>query len=126
MSLQFKDYTSKSTGITTRKFYAAVWDAGQGKLITGPYRNVKGPKLPSIEHLPKALEKQLRLDEAALIESIASGTVQKRKSGQTVDSVVELWLEASKPPVYADATWRIYQEFYDRYVKESFRGSSCQ
>lgn len=120
MSLQFKDYTSKSTGITTRKFYAAVWDAGQGKLITGPYRNVKGPKLPSVEHLPKALEKQLRLDEAALIEAIASGTVQKRKSGQTVDSVVELWLEASKPPVYADATWRIYQEFYERYIKEVF------
>ena len=120
MSLQYKDYTSKPTGITTRKFYAAVWDAGQNKLITGPYRNVKGPKLPSIDRLPKTLEKQLRLDEAALIEAIASGTVQKRKSGQTVDAIFHLWLEASKPPVYADATWRIYKEYYERYIKEIF------
>ena len=31
-----------------------------------------------------------------------------------------LWLEASKPPVYADATWRIYKEFYDRYIADVF------
>lgn len=120
MSIQFKDYTSKKTGITTRKFYAAVWDSSQEKLVTGPYRNIEGPKLPELDRLPKAIEKQLCLDEAAIIEAIASGGVQKRKAGQTVSSIASFWLEASKPPVYADATWRIYKEFYDRYIADVF------
>lgn len=114
MSIQFKDYTSKKTGITTRKFYAAVWDSSQEKLVTGPYRNIEGPKLPELDRLPKAIEK------AAIIEAIASGGVQKRKAGQTISSIASLWLEASKPPVYADATWRIYKEFYDRYIADVF------
>lgn len=120
MSIQFKDYTSKKTGITTRKFYAAVWDANREKLVTGPYRNVEGPKLPELDRIPKAIEKQLRLDEAAIIEAISSGNVQKRKAGQPISSIASLWLEASKPPVYADATWRIYREFYDRYIADVF------
>lgn len=114
MSIQFKDYTSKKTGITTRKFYAAVWDSSQEKLVTGPYRNIEGPKLPELDRLPKAIEK------AAIIEAIASGGVQKRKAGQTISSIASLWLEASEPPVYADATWRIYKEFYDRYIADVF------
>lgn len=120
MSIQFKDYTSKKIGITTRKFYAAVWDASQEKLVTGPYRNIEGPKLPELDRIPKAIEKQLCLDEATIIEAIAFGSVQKRKARQTINSIASLWLEASKPPVYADATWRIYKEFYDRYIADVF------
>ena len=71
MSVHFKDYTSKKTGITTRRFYVSVWDSGQNRLVVGPYREVKGPKLPEADKLPKSLEKQLKLDEAALIESIS-------------------------------------------------------
>ena len=100
MSIQFKDYTSKKTGITTRKFYAAVWDARQNKLITGPYHDVPGPRLPDISKLPKALERQLKLDEAALIEAIQSGKVEKKVAGIKLDEVAKLWLETCKPPAY--------------------------
>ena len=97
-----------------------MWDASQEKLVTGPYRNIEGPKLPELDRIPKAIEKQLCLDEATIIEAIASGSVQKRKARQTINSIASLWLEASKPPVYADATWRIYKEFYDRYIADVF------
>ena len=90
MSIQFKDYTSKKTGTTTRKFYAAVWDAQQSKLITGPYHDIPGPKLPSINKLPKALKQQLKLDEAALIEAIQSGKVEKKAAGIKLDEVAKL------------------------------------
>ncbi len=79
--IQFKDYTSKKTGVTTRKFYAPVWDASQEKLVTGPSRNIEDPKPLELNRIPKAVEKQLRLDEAAIIEAISSGNMQKRKAG---------------------------------------------
>ena len=120
MSVHFKDYTSKKTGITTRRFYVSVWDSVQNRLVVGPYREVKGPKLPEADKLPKSLEKQLKLDEAALIEAISQGKVQKKRSGMKVGEVAELWLEASKPPVYADSTWHIYQEYYGRYIGDVF------
>ncbi len=120
MSIQFKDYTSKKTRITTRRFYASVWDSTHNRLVVGPYREAKGPKLPEVDKLPKSLEKQLKLDEAALIDAINQGKVQKKRSGLKVGAVAELWLEASRPPVYADSTWHIYKEFYGRYIKDVF------
>lgn len=121
MSIQFKDYTSKRTGATVRRFYVSVWDASQRRLIVGPYREARGPKLPEVDKLPKALEKQLKLDEAALIEAIRQGKAVKKRAGIRVGAVAELWLEASRPPVYADSTWHIYREFYDRYIRDVFQ-----
>ncbi len=120
MSIQFKDYTSKKTGTTTRKFYAAVWDAQQSKLITGPYHDIPGPKLPSINKLPKALKQQLKLDEAALIEAIQSGKVEKKAAGIKLDEVAKLWLETCKPPAYSETTYQVYQYFYKHYLREVF------
>lgn len=116
MSIQFKDYTSKKTGITTRKFYAAVWDATQKKLIPGPYRNVEGPKLPELGKLPKALEKQLKLDEATLIESISKGAVKKKKNGTKFAEVSKAWLSSCKPPVYSNSTYQAYRYYTDHYI----------
>lgn len=120
MSIQYKDYTSKKTGATVRRFYVTVWDATNKRAVYGPNHEVRGPKLPAVDKLPKALEKELKLEEAALIEAVSKGTVEKKKRGMKVDAVAKMWLEASKPPVYADSTWHIYTEFYDRYIKEVF------
>lgn len=118
MRIQYKDYTSKRTGITTRKFYTAVWDAQQNKLITGPYHDVQGSKLPSIDKLPKALERQLKLDEATLIEAIQSGKVEKKAASIKLDEVAKLWLETCKPPTYSETTYQVYQYFYKHYLQD--------
>lgn len=120
MSIQYKDYTSKKTGITTRKFYAAVWDAKQGKLITSPYHDIKGPKLPSVGNLPKTFERQIKLDEAALIEAIQNGAVEKKAAGTKIDEIAKLWLETCKPPTYSETTYQVYQYYYKHYLKDVF------
>lgn len=120
MSIQYKDYTSKKTGLTTRRFYAAVWNPAQSKLVTGPYREIQGPKLPTPDRLPKALEKQLRLDEAALIGAVQQGRVEKRAAAARFDSIAQSWLESCRPPAYAENTYKVYTYYYGHYLKEVF------
>lgn len=120
MSIQCKSYISKKTGATTYKYYASVWDSKNGKLITGPYRDYTGAKPTDIKKPPKPLEKQLKLDEAAIIEAISQNTVKKKKAGTHFGEIAILWLDSCKPPVYSHSTWDTYSTFYKRYIKPVF------
>lgn len=120
MSIQRKRYTSKKTGITTFRYYASVWDSKQEKSITGPYRDYTGPELTDMKKPPKSIEKQLKLDEAAIIEAIAQGSIEKRKAGTPFGEVSLLWLESCKPPVYSHSTWETYSSFLKRYIQPVF------
>ena len=84
MSVHHKIYTSKRTGIKTIRYYASVYNAQSGKSVVGPYREYVGPELADPKKPPKAIEKQLKLDEASLIDA--------RWRRERPDYCLRLWL----------------------------------
>lgn len=105
MSVQNKEYTSKKTGKTKQRYYATVWDSGQNKSITGPYRDT---------------EKEAKLDETDIVRNIASGTIQKRKAGMTFKVITELWLESCAPPAYSNSTFKVYTYYSKHFLLDVF------
>lgn len=120
MSIQHKVYVSKKTGITTLRYYASVYDAQSGKSIPGPYRDYVGPELSDPKKPPREIEKQLKLDEAALISAIASGKVEKKKAGLPFETVSKQWLSSCKPPVFANSTYEGYVYYCSHYILDVF------
>lgn len=106
MSVQTSQYTSKKTGKTTIRYFASVWDAEEGKSIVGPKRGKK---------------KEAQADEVDIRRQLEAGKKPMKKTkGETIDCIAMKWLDASRPPVFADSTWRIYSEYYGRYIKNTF------
>lgn len=107
MSIQHQDYTSKKTGKTTRKYFANVWYPEEGRSITGPFRTT---------------EKLAKLDEAVILRSIDAGQAKatKEKRSTKIQKIFNLWHEATAPPTYANSIWRVYERFYNDYIKDIF------
>lgn len=107
MSIQRQSYTSKKTGKTTIKYFANVWYAAEKRSITGPMREK---------------EKDAKKDEVDIIRSIESGQGKSRKKERmtTMQEIFDIWHEATAPPTYANSTWRVYERFYNDYIKEVF------
>ena len=120
MSVHHKVYTSKKTGIKTIRYYASVYNAQSGKSVVGPYREYVGPELADPKKPPKAIEKQLKLDEASLIDAIAKGKVEKKKAGLLFEVVAKQWLSSCKPPVFANSTYEGYSYYYSHYIFDVF------
>lgn len=120
MSIQRKEYKSKKTGIKTIRYYASVYDAQNERSVNGPYREYSGPELPDPRKPPRTIEKQLKLDEAALIEAISLGMVEKKKAGIKFEQVSEMWLNSCKPPVYSNSTYKAYEYYNSHYLLDVF------
>lgn len=107
MSIQHRDYTSKKTGKTTRKYFASVWYAEEGRSIVGPLR---------------LKEKLAKMDETDILRSIEAGRAKatKEKRSIKIQAIFDLWHEATAPPTYAHNTWKIYERFYKDYIKDIF------
>lgn len=107
MSVQKQRYTSKKTGKTTISYYANIWYAAESRSITGPMRDK---------------EKDARKDEVDIIRSIENGQVKRKQKERmtTMQEIYEIWHTATAPPSYANSTWRIYERFYNDYIKDVF------
>lgn len=113
MSIQKNKYTSKKTGKTKITYYANVWYAAEKRSITGPMRNT---------------EKQARQDETDIQRTIEAGKAKanSRKRKMEIEQIYKEWHEASRPPVYANSTWQIYAEYYERYINPVFGDRSVE
>ena len=113
MSIQKNKYTSKKTGKTKITYYANVWYAAEKRSITGPMRNT---------------EKQARQDETEIQRTIEAGKAKanSRKRKMEIEQIYKEWHEASRPPVYANSTWQIYAEYYERYINPVFGDRSVE
>ena len=107
MSVQKQRYTSKKTGKTTIRYFANVWYAAEKRSITGPMRDK---------------EREARKDETDIMRSIEAGQAKAKKKQRmtTIQQVFDIWHEATAPPTYANSTWRVYERFYNDYIKDVF------
>ena len=104
MSVQKQRYTSKKTGKTTVRYFANVWYAVESRSITGPMRDK---------------EKEARKDEVDIMRSIEAGQGKRKQKERmtTIQEIFDIWHDATAPPTYANSTWRIYERFYNDYIK---------
>lgn len=111
MSIQIRTYTSKKTGKTKTSYYADVWCAAEGRAIKG--------------HIWQKRADAIK-EEAEIIKQIETGKAPapKAKRSQTVDEIYNLWHESTRPPVYANSTWHVYEQYYENYIKGVFAGKA--
>ncbi len=105
MSIQTKEYTSKKTGKTSKKYYACVFDPVANSTIWG-----KG----------KSKRKEAVQDEADILEDIEKGT-PKTKGSMLFKDVAEMWFESTEK-TYAESTWKGYKGYYNSKLSEVFGG----
>lgn len=65
------------------------------------------------------------MDETDLIRDVEQGkAIKKDKKKIKIRDVYEQWHDATKPPFYSNNTWRVYAEFYNRYIDDIY-GDKC-
>jgi Phage integrase family. len=95
VSIQTKEYTSKKTGKTTKKYYACVFDPSTNSPIWG-----KG----------RVKRKDAVQDEADIISDLEKG-VPKTTGTMKFKELASLWFESVKG-TYAESTFRGYKGYY--------------
>lgn len=96
MSIQTKEYTSKKTGKTTKKYYACVFDPITNSTIWGKGRDKRADAVK---------------DEASLLEDIEKGT-PKTTGNMKFKEVADLWFK-SMEKTYAETTFKGYKGYYN-------------
>lgn len=107
MSIQERTYTSKKTGKTKTTYYADVWYAAEGRAIKG---KVRAKRAEAVK------------DEAEILRQIEAGRapVPRDRKSNTFGQAYDLWHDSTRPPVLANSTWHVYEQFYNNYIKDIF------
>jgi len=102
MSIHKKEYTSKKTGKTTKKFYVCVYDTRAEKAVWS-----KG----------FLTEREAKKEEARMIQEQQRNSIVVRKI--LFEVVAEEYLASSKSK-YAKSTYSTYIAYYNRYIQPIF------
>lgn len=103
MSIQEKEYTSKKTGKTTKKYYACVFDP-----VANAPRWGKG----------RLKRKDAVKDEADILDDLEKG-VQKTSGNMSFKELAELWFQ-SMQNTYAETTFKGYKGYYKAQLSPVF------
>jgi integrase len=103
MSIQIKEYTSKKTGKTTKKYYACVFDQVSGTHVWGEGRSKRSEAVK---------------DEANLLEDVEKGTTLKI-GNMKFKEVADIWFK-SMEKTYAESTFKGYKGYYKAQLSSVF------
>ncbi len=111
MSIQTKTYTQKKTGKVIKKYYANVYNPITKKTDVGPLQLKRSDAVKDEARI---------LDEHKLLKLNADEANKARKrKGLTMSALYESW-KPSAQERYANATYKVYTDYYDRYVSPVF------
>lgn len=103
MSIIIKEYTSKKTGKTSKKYYASVYSPISMSMVWGKGRDKRSEAVK---------------DEATLLEDVGKGTVTT-KGSMKFDELSKLWFSSMKK-TYAESTYKGYEGYYKSKLKNTF------
>lgn len=107
MSIQIKEYKSKKTGKTTKKYYACVFDPITNSTIWGKGRNKRSEAVK---------------DEADLLDDLEKGK-QKTTGKMLFSELADLWFKSTEK-TYAESTWKGYKGYYNCQLAPVFEDAS--
>ena len=103
MSIVIKEYTSKKTGKTTKKYYASVYSPISMTMVWGRGRDKRADAVK---------------DESDLLEDVEKGT-GNIKGNKKFKDVAELWF-GSRENTYAESTFKGYKGYYNSIISPVF------
>jgi integrase len=103
VSIIVKEYTSKKTGKTSKKYYASVYSPITMQMVWGKGKDKRADAVK---------------DEADLLEDIEKGT-PKAKGSMKFKEVAKLWF-SSMEKTYAESTYKGYKGYYNSKLKPVF------
>lgn len=103
MSIQEKEYTSKKTGKTTKKYYACVYDPVTNTPIWG-----KG----------RLKRKDAVRDESDILDDLEKG-ISKTSGDMIFKELAKLWFDSMKN-TYAESTYKGYKGYYKAQLSPVF------